>query len=344
MRRHLPFPPAPVIYVAKAAATSFRATLPVTRSFRIGTRGSPLALAQANEVRALLIKAHGLSEEAVTIVVIKTSGDIILDRPLSDAGGKGLFTKEIEEALFDREIDLAVHSMKDVPTVLPSGLSISTILEREDVRDAFISLKYESLSELPEGAVVGTSSLRRQAQVKRLRPGIKVVDFRGNVQTRLRKLADGVADATFLAMAGLNRLGMADRATSAIAAAEMLPAVAQGAVGIEIRDDDDATRLALAPLNHPATALCVAVERAFLAKLDGSCRTPIAGIAELSGETITFRGSILTPDGVACHDVSREGPAGVAVALGEDAGAELLSRAGPEFFDALKVPAFRGRA
>lgn len=316
----------------------------MTPRFRIGTRGSPLALAQANDVRARLIAAHGLADGDVEIVVIKTSGDMILDRPLSEAGGKGLFTKEIEEALIDRRIDLAVHSMKDVPTALPEGLEISTILAREDVRDAFISLRFSALSELPSGTVVGTSSLRRQAQVRRLRPDLRVVDFRGNVQTRLAKLADGVADATFLAMAGLNRLGMADRATSAIAAEDMLPAVAQGAVGIEIRTDDTATRDALAPLNHAATAICVAAERAFLAKLDGSCRTPIAGLARLTGDRLDFRGSILTPDGATCHDTARDGSHSDAAAIGADAGAELLSRAGPEFFEALKVIGWTGRA
>lgn len=301
-------------------------------TLRIGTRGSPLALAQANDVRARLIKAHGLADDAVTIRVIKTSGDIIQDRPLSEVGGKGLFTKEIEEALLAEEIDLAVHSMKDVPTLLPDGLFISTILKREDVRDAFISLKYQSLADMPAGAVVGTSSLRRQAQVRRARPDLTVIDFRGNVETRLRKIADGVADATFLAMAGLNRLGLSDRATAAIETAVMLPAVAQGAVGIEIRERDSATAAALAPLNHLETSICVTAERAFLAKLEGSCRTPIAGLAELSGSTLSLRGSILTPDGRGCHDTARSGTAQSAAAIGHDAGADLLERAGPEFF------------
>ena len=304
-------------------------------TLRIGTRGSPLALAQANDVRARLIAAHGLPGDEVTIRIIKTSGDIIQDRPLSEVGGKGLFTKEIEEALLANEIDLAVHSMKDVPTVLPDGLIISTILERQDVRDAFISLKYATLAAMPAGAVVGTSSLRRQAQVRRARPDLRVVDFRGNVQTRLRKIADGVADATFLAMAGLNRLGLSDQATSAIATAVMLPAVAQGAVGIEIRTRDGATAKALAPLNHEATVICVAAERSFLAKLEGSCRTPIAGLAELSGGSLAFRGQILTPDGMECHETARAGLRGDAAAIGHDAGAELLKRAGPEFFKAL---------
>jgi len=304
-------------------------------TLRIGTRGSPLALAQAYDVRARLIAAHGLEDEAVTIHVIKTSGDIILDRPLSEVGGKGLFTKEIEEALLADEIDLAVHSMKDVPTVLPKGLTISTILEREDVRDAFISLKYTSLDAMPPGAVVGTSSLRRQAQVKRARPDLQVVNFRGNVQTRLRKIADGVADATFLAVAGLNRLGMPEQATAAISTGTMLPAVAQGAVGIEIRLSDAKTLEALAPLNHPQTAICVTAERAFLAKLEGSCRTPIAGLAELTATGLNFRGQILTPDGSGCFDTARAGPTAEAEQIGIAAAQDLLDRAGPEFFAAL---------
>jgi hydroxymethylbilane synthase len=304
-------------------------------TFRIGTRGSPLALAQAGDVRARLIKAHGLKDGDVTITVIKTSGDIIQDRPLSEAGGKGLFTKEIEQALLANEIDLAVHSMKDVPTVLPDGLVISTILQREDVRDAFISLKYGTLGAMPAGAVIGTSSLRRAAQVRHVRPDLKVVEFRGNVETRLRKITEGVADATFLAMAGLNRLGLAAKAAAAIETAVMLPAVAQGAVGIEIRDNDSATRAALAPLDHAPTATCVAAERAFLAKLEGSCRTPIAGLAELNGEALSFRGEILTPDGRSRHYTVRDGAAAGAERIGIDAGAELLERAGPEFFKAV---------
>lgn len=304
-------------------------------TLRIGTRGSPLALAQANDVRARLIAAHGLHEDAVTIRVIKTSGDIIQDRPLSEVGGKGLFTKEIEEALLANEIDLAVHSMKDVPTVLPQGLFISTILKREDVRDAFISLKYKSLAEMPAGSIVGTSSLRRQSQVKRARPDLKVIEFRGNVETRLRKIADGVADATFLALAGLNRLKLSDRATAAIDTGTMLPAVAQGAVGIEIRSNDTTIANALASLNHPETAICVAAERAFLAKLEGSCRTPIAGLAELTGSSLSFRGEILSPDGKDCYTTAHTGTADKAEQIGIDAARVLLDRAGPEFFAAL---------
>lgn len=294
------------------------------RILRIGTRGSPLALAQAHEVRGRLMKAHRAPEDAFEIRIYKTTGDMILDRPLAEVGGKGLFTKEIEEALLSREIDLAVHSMKDMQTLLPDGLGIGAVLEREDVRDAFISLKYGALAELPKGAVVGTSSLRRQAQVKRLRPDLEVVGFRGNVQTRLKKLADGVADATMLACAGLKRLGMADRITSAIGTNDMLPAVAQGAIAIEIRlDDDDAARL-IAPLNHEPTAFCVTAERAFLTRLEGSCRTPIAGLAELEGDTLAFRGMTFSPDGAECFEIARSGAAADAHRLGLEAADAIL--------------------
>lgn len=294
------------------------------RTLRIGTRGSPLALAQAHEVRARLCAAHGLSEDAVEIRVYKTTGDAIQDRPLAEVGGKGLFTKEIEEALIAREVDLAVHSMKDMQTELPAGLVIGAALPREDVRDAFISLKYASLADLPEGAVVGTSSLRRQAQVKRIRPDLKVVGFRGNVQTRLRKLSEGVADATLLACAGLNRLGMSDRITAPIAVEEILPAVAQGAIAIEIREDDAETAKLIAALNDTKTAYCVAAERAFLTRLEGSCRTPIAGLAQLNGETLSFRGMVFSVDGERSFEIEREGPAEQATALGTAAADALL--------------------
>jgi hydroxymethylbilane synthase len=298
---------------------------------RIGTRGSPLALAQAHEVRARLQAAHGGGDDDYPIVVIKTTGDMILDRPLADVGGKGLFTKEIEEALHERSIDVAVHSMKDMQTALPPGLGIGAVLEREDVRDAFISLKYPALAALPEGATVGTSSLRREAQVRRSRPDLKVVGFRGNVQTRLRKLEEGLADATFLACAGLNRLGMTAHITEAISPETMLPAVAQGAIGLEIREDDETVRGLVAALNHEATALCVTAERAFLGKLEGSCRTPIAGLARLDGDGLAFRGLLLTPDGRDCREVTHNGSRGDAFATGETAGARLLADAGPHF-------------
>jgi len=290
---------------------------------------------QASGHHAKLIAAHGLSQHDVEVVVIKTTGDAIQDRPLSEAGGKGLFTKEIEEALIARTIDIAVHSMKDVPTVLPDGLGIGAILKREDVRDAFISFNYRALAEMPAGAVVGTSSLRRQAQVKRARPDLKVVEFRGNVETRLRKIADGVADATFLALAGLNRLGLTRHVASVIETDVMLPAVAQGAVGIEIRVDDVAASEAIAPLNDAETALCVGAERAFLAKLEGSCRTPIAGLGEIRDGRIYFRGEILTPDGRSYLRTKRDSAAteSAAFGMGFEAGAELLEKAGPRYFE-----------
>jgi len=299
---------------------------------RIGTRGSPLALAQARLVAARLGAAHGLAPEQCELVIIKTTGDRITDRPLIEAGGKGLFTKELEEALFAGDIDLAVHSMKDMPAILPQGLVISAILEREDPRDAFVSVKYGSLDALPEGAVIGTSSPRRQAQVLRARPDLRVVGFRGNVETRLRKLEEGIADATFLACAGLNRLGLAQHITAAMPTGVMLPAVAQGAIGIEIRADDDATALLLAPLNDAATALCVAAERAYLAQLEGSCRTPIAGYAELRGGALFLRGEILTPNGAQAYSAERSGTAQEAMLLGEATAAELLQAAGADFF------------
>jgi hydroxymethylbilane synthase len=302
------------------------------KTLRIGTRGSPLALAQANDVAARLTAAHGFAPGVCEIVVIKTSGDRILDRPLSEAGGKGLFTKEIEDALLAGEIDLAVHSMKDMPTALPPGLVLSCMLEREDVRDAFISLKYRALEDLPQGAVLGTSSLRRASQAAALRPDLEIVGFRGNVQTRLRKLEEGVAAGTFLAVAGLKRLGLADRIAQSIPTDVMLPAVAQAAVGVEIRDGDRATAALLAPLDHAATHEAVAAERAFLARLEGSCRTPIAGLAEFAGDTVTFRGQILTPDGRRQFSTSRSGRRARAVELAVDAANELLAKAGPGFF------------
>jgi len=302
---------------------------------RIGTRGSPLALAQAHEVVGRLTRAHKLAEGACEIVIIKTSGDRITDRPLAEEGGKGLFTKEIEEALLERAIDLAVHSMKDMSTVLPAGLTIGAALKREDPRDAFVSLKYSSFAEVPEGAVIGTSSLRRQAQVLHRRPDLKIVPLRGNVETRLKKLADDQASATFLACAGLNRLGLAKHIREPVSTDIMLPAVAQGAIALELRADDADTAQLIAPLNDAATALCVAAERAFLAKLDGSCRTPIAGLAELSGNVIRFRGEILTPDGKQRLTTERSGAAETALRLGEEAAAELLDRAGSDFLRVL---------
>ncbi len=306
------------------------------KTIRIGTRGSPLALAQAREVEARLAAAHGPDAYRYEMRIIRTSGDRIQDRPLAEAGGsKGFFTKEIEEALLAGDIDIAVHSMKDMPTELPPGLAVPCYLPRQDVRDAFIGRGAANLAELPPGAVVATSSLRRQAQVRRLRPDLKVEALRGNVETRLRKLADGVANATILAMAGLNRLGLQDRVSSPLPVEVMLPAVAQGAVGIESRAEDWAMAEVLAAINHQATALAVTAERAFLAKLDGSCRTPIAGLAELDETGLRFRGMILSPDGRQCYETTRQGEPQEAVRLAEDAASELLARAPADFLSTL---------
>jgi hydroxymethylbilane synthase len=301
------------------------------RPLLIGTRGSPLALWQARHVRALLIEAHGLSESDVELSVITTSGDRITDKPLRDFGGKGLFTKEIDEALLSGAVDLAVHSMKDLPTMLPAGLCVAAVLRRADVRDAFISTKAPSLGDLPQGSVIGTSSLRRAAQARRLRPDLRVIDFRGNVETRLRKLGEGLADATLLALAGLERLGLAWHVTAILSTEEMLPAVAQGAIGIASRTDDAKTRALLEPLNDARSATAVACERAFLARLDGSCKTPIAGLAEIEDGILRFRGMILTPDGTECHEIALTGEVEHARSIGTDAGEELLAQAGSEF-------------
>lgn len=287
-----------------------------------------MALAQAHETRDRLVKAHGLDPADVEIVVISVTGDQIRDRPLSEIGGKGLFTKEIEEALLAGDIHLAVHSMKDLPATLPDGLVIAAVLPREDARDAFLSLTAKSIADLPAGAKVGSSSVRRTAQLLRLRPDLKSVQFRGNVQTRLKKLSEGVADATFLACAGLNRLGLADKITATIPMDIMLPAVAQGAIGIEIREDDHATRKLVSAINHTESAIATSCERAFLQALDGSCRTPLAGHATLDGNTLSFRGHALTLDGIHCFETTRQGPLGDAARLGADAGAEVKARGG----------------
>jgi hydroxymethylbilane synthase len=303
-----------------------------TAILRLGTRGSPLALAQARMVRDAIAGAHRIEPERIEIHPIRTTGDRVQDRPLADAGGKGLFAKEIEEALLAGAIDLAVHSAKDMPSILPYGLVLTAFLKREDPRDAFISHKARSLSELPRGAAVGTSSPRRQALTRRLRPDLRIVDLRGNVETRLRKIAEGAADATLLALAGLKRLGFEDVATKVLEIDEFLPAVAQGAIGVETRADDDRTRAFLAPINDEETAIAVAAERAFLAALDGSCRTPIAGHATVSGGHVHFRGMIVQLDGSAAFEASRQGPIADAVRLGDDAGRELRGRAGADFF------------
>lgn len=303
---------------------------------KIGTRGSPLALAQAYETRRRLMGAFELPEDAFEIVIITTSGDnaqlIAKDKPLKELGGKGLFTKEIEEALLVGGIDIAVHSMKDMPVAQPDGLLLDTYLPREDTRDAFVSPSVKTLTDLPEGAVVGTSSLRRRAQLLHFRSDLKVVEFRGNVQTRLKKLGENVADCTFLAMAGLNRLDMAHVASSAIAPEDMLPAVAQGAIGIERRAEDTSTAALLEAIHDTPTGQRLAAERAFLAALDGSCETPIAGLAELDGTTLRLRGEVLRPDGSESIADDRTAPIEEGAGLGEAMARDLLSQAGEGFF------------
>ncbi len=308
----------------------------MTTALRIATRGSPLALAQAHEVRDRLAAAHPAlaGEGAIEIATYRTTGDRLQSGTLADVGGKGLFTKEIEEALLDGRADIAVHSMKDVPTVLPDGLIIAALLPREDPRDALIAPTATTLAQLPLGARVGTASLRRKAILLSARPDVNVVTLRGNVETRLGRIEAGEMDATFLAAAGLKRLGMLDRARALLDPDEMLPAVCQGAIGIECRANDAATRALLEALDHPATATCVAAERAFLFALDGSCRTPIAGLATLAGGRLSLRGLIVRPDGSETLAAQRDGAPADAAALGQTLGDDLRSRAGPGFFDA----------
>lgn len=303
-----------------------------TKAFRIGTRGSPLALAQAHEVRDRLMAAHDLDADMFEIVVLSTQGDRIVDRSLAAIGGKGLFTAEIEERLTSGDLDFAVHSSKDMPTKLPDGLELAAYLPREDTRDVFIGRTAKRLMDLPPGSVVGTASLRRQALVRKLRPDLEVKIFRGQVDTRLRKLAEGEADATLLAYAGLKRLGKPEVATEILDPDIFPPAPAQGAICVEARSGDERIAALLAPINHAPTFAAVTCERAFLEALDGSCRTPIAGNAHVEGETIRFSGMILTPDGAKHHSISVSGPLSSAEALGRQAGEEIRARAGEEFF------------
>jgi hydroxymethylbilane synthase len=306
------------------------------RPLRIGSRGSPLALAQSHEVRDRLAAAHPAlaGRGMLEIVVVKTTGDRVQDRALAEIGGKGLFTKEIEEALLEGRIDLAVHSMKDVPTWLPPGLEIAGLPPREDPRDAFFARGGGGPAALPPGALLGTASLRRQAQAKAWRPDLRVEVLRGNVETRLRKLAEGRVDATMLAVAGLKRLGRGALVDVVLEPAEMLPAVGQGAVGVECRSDDAAVRQALAAVHCADTATRLAAERALLAALDGSCRTPIGGLATLADGRLSLEALVAEPDGGRIERTRREGPAGDAAAMGADAGDELRARIGPAFFEA----------
>lgn len=304
-----------------------------TTVLRIGTRASPLALAQAAEARARLMAAHGLPEEAFAVLSISTTGDRIRDRPLAEAGGKGLFTKELEEALLAGRIDVAVHSSKDMPTVLPAGLALTAFLPREDPRDAFIGRASATIAGLPAGATVGSSSLRRRALLLRLRPDLDVVTFRGNVGTRLKKLDAGQAAGTMLALAGLKRLAMAEVATEILPLDDFPPAPGQGAICIESRAGDERVDAMLAAVHDVPTGQALACERAFLSALDGSCRTPIAGHASASGGSVAFRGLILTPDGSQAHEVSMDGRAADAAAVGRAAGEEVRARAGLRFFE-----------
>jgi hydroxymethylbilane synthase len=299
---------------------------------RVGTRGSPLALAQAHMVKASLLAAEpSLDDDAVEIVVVSTQGDRVQDRTLAEIGGKGLFTEEIEAGLLQGSLDLAVHSMKDMPTLLPDGLVISAVLPRADPRDALIARGPRSIAELPRGAVVGTASLRRHAQLSAVRPDLVVVPLRGNVQTRLRKLEAGEVQATFLAMAGLIRLGLEHVVSVALEPEEMLPAVAQGAIGIECRANDRPVLELLARVNHAPTLTSITAERAFLGALDGSCRTPIAALAELDGASLRLRGLVASPDGRAVDRIEATGEVSACATVGAETGARLRARLGPEY-------------
>ena len=302
---------------------------------RIATRRSPLALAQAHLVARLLCAHYGLASDSIQIIKITTTGDTIRDRTLSDIGGKGLFTKEISQALIERTADLAVHSMKDVETRLPEGLAIAALLEREDPRDVLISNSgARAIADLPRQAVLGTASLRRAALVKALRPDIDIATLRGNVQTRLAKLKQGSVDATLLARAGLNRLGMEPENAIPIDTGEMLPAVAQGAIGVEIRKSDTRLSALLTPLDHAPTRQAVTAERALLAALDGSCRTPIAALAISAEARLHLKALIAKPDGSIVHRAELHGGLEDAHSLGQALGRELRELAGPGFIDA----------
>src|SRR6185437_15055813 len=299
---------------------------------RLGTRGSKLALTQAGLVRDALAAAIPAlaAPDAIEIVAIRTTGDAIQDRPLAEAGGKGLFVKEIEEALLAGRIDAAVHSMKDMPTMQPAGLAIAAFLPREDARDVLIASDAQRIANLKRGAIVGTSALRRKAQLLHRRPDLQIVNFRGNVDTHLAKLKAGAADATLLALAGLKRLGLVTG--TPVPEEEILPAVGQGAVCIECRSDNHRLHEWLAIINHAPTATCVGAEHAMLAVLDGSCRTPIAGHAVLeAGDTLYLRGLIVKPDGSEVVATERRGPSADAERLGRDIGEELKRRGGPGF-------------
>mmetsp|Transcript_14441 Transcript_14441/g.21216 ORF Transcript_14441/g.21216 Transcript_14441/m.21216 type:complete len:365 (-) Transcript_14441:111-1205(-) len=331
------FAPANLNAPRAAQSALFMADDAAPEPVRIGTRGSPLALAQAYLTRELLMEKYPeLNEKgAIEICVMKTQGDMILDKSLMELGGKGLFTKELDTALLNKEVDICVHSMKDVPTWLPEGTILPCNLEREDTNDAFISgdESVQVLDDLPDNAVIGTASLRRQAQLMAKNPTWKCVNFRGNVQTRLRKLDDGVVDATLLAIAGLKRMDMQACATTVLNWDEMLPAVAQGAIGIQCRDDDERSLKYISGLNHEETKSCVDCERSFLEALDGNCKTPIAGLARIIDGKLRFRGLISMPNGSETFRTESEGEVADAVAIGKAAGEKLKADAGDKFFE-----------
>jgi hydroxymethylbilane synthase len=304
---------------------------------RIGTRGSPLALAQAHQVRRLIAEKHGIAEERIAVEVITTSGDRLTDAPLSEVGGKGLFSKEIEAALLANEIDIGVHSAKDLATTLPRGLTLVCVLEREDIRDAFVSLSAKSIEAMPKGARMGTSSIRRAAQVRRVRPDLTIVPFRGNVDTRLRKLHDGVADATLLAVAGLNRLGRQSEITAYLDPRAFPPAPAQGAIAIEGRTGDISVGEMLEALHHRPTARAVLAERAMLKVLDGSCRTAVGVFTEMTDTLITLHGEILAPDGATSAKATASGPIDAPDEVGFELGEKLRALAGPALLAQLAV-------
>lgn len=303
-----------------------------TVSIKIGSRGSLLAKAMALSVKKRLVAAHNLPDDAVTLAAITTTGDRITDRALSEAGGKGLFTKEIEDALLSRDIDIAVHSTKDMPTILPEGLHLSAFIEREDPRDAFIGREVKHFLDLPQGATVGSSALRRMALIHKLRPDLKVVLYRGNIDTRLRKLREGEVDGTFLAMAGLKRLGLENEASEIMSPELFIPAPGQGAIAIETRVDDIKTEALIAPLRHLETMQALACERAFLRALDGSCRTPLAGYAEICDDALSFHGLILSPDGQKFYEINSQGLAADGAEIGTAAAQKLRRDAGSDFF------------
>ncbi len=304
------------------------------RRLVIGTRGSRLALWQANFVKKLVEDEYG--DIVVSLKIIKTSGDKIRNVPLADIGGKALFLKEIEDQLLNEKIHLGVHSMKDVPAVLPNGLSIVSILKREDPRDVFLSKKYGSLLQLPKKAKVGTSSLRRQAQLKNFRPDLEVIPLRGNVETRLRKMAGGELGAVILAAAGLTRLGMASKITEYLPVSLMLPAVGQGAIGIEIRENDEETRSLVGFLNDAETSSCVHAERAFMKALDGDCQAPVGAFATVDGAMLNVAGLVASPDGRELVRQQIDGSVKEAVSLGENLAKALLGQGAKDILKACR--------